>query len=129
MEYMEEIKDKDYVIASLEKQLEEKIKLIDSINNLVSYKEKQINELRDYKELVEGKTKELSDLREELRSIKEKYEAFKYYGRDIEMLALKHEVNSLKDYISKCYRFMHFTDINKLEMDNCYYLDNKRYDV
>jgi cell shape-determining protein MreC len=121
--------NKDIVIAALKEQIETKSSMLQAISKIVAYREKEVEDLNCKIAHLTGALKEADDLRKELKSLQEKFNALKYYGRDTEVDALKREVNHLRDYIEACYSRMGFKDI--LELERKYYFDNtsKRYTI
>lgn len=122
---MEENKDSE--IARLKEQIETKSSMLVAINKIVAYREKEVDDLKSKIQHLKGALKEAEDLRSELKSLQEKFNALKYYGRDTEMELLKREVNHLKDYIDICYKHMKYNDIVKIEEYSCYLHTNDRY--
>ena len=117
------------VIAKLKEQLDTKSSMLQAISKIVAYREKEIEDLNGKIAHLTGALKEADDLRKELKSLQEKFDSLKYYGRDIEMNALKREVNYLRDYIDTCYSYMAFKDVLKLEMDCCFDNTSNRYTI
>ena len=121
--------NKEMVIAKLKEQLETKSSILQSISQIVAYQEKRIEELNNNMERLGIALKGVSDLEEELQSLRGKYDALKYHGRDIEVDALKREVNFLRDYIDECYSRMKYEDVLKLETKFCFVNTSDRYTI
>ena len=121
--------NKDMVIAKLKEQLETKSSMLQAISKIVAYLEKEVEDLNGKIAHLTGALKEADDLREELKSLQEKFNALKFYGRDTEMDALKREVNYLRDYIDACYSRMVFEDVLELEVKYCFDITSKRYTI
>lgn len=123
------VENKDSEIARLKEQIETKSSMLEAINKIAAYREKEVDDLKSEIQRLKGALKEAEDLRNELKSLQEKFNALKYYGRDIEIDVLKREVNQLRDYIDECYNYMGYKDKNKLEMDYFYLITNHRYKI
>jgi chromosome segregation ATPase len=124
---MEENKDSE--IARLKEQIETKSSLLEAINKMAAYREKEVDDLKSEIQHLKGVLKEAEDLRNELKSLQEKFNALKYYGRDVEMDSLKREVNHLRDYIDECYKYIGYKDKIKLEDDYFHLIINHRYKI
>lgn len=121
--------NKDSVIAELKKQVETKSCLLESMQNVLALKDKEIVNLEDRIKHLEGASQEVTDLRRSLKDLQVKFDNLKYYGRDTEMELLKREVNHLRDYIDICYKHMSFCDIAKIDNDSCYIHSSVRYKI